>query len=195
MDLEEHPMLPMLAGVLPLALALGSMAVSERSKAQALSEECATVLSEAATDSTIGDILRDAGDLLSAPYKGGSYKDIGSPNDRPESVQDIAMLQGSLFEDFPLETACKVHLKVLSQAWKHLRGGTHRLVERFLDRFWTSAFHRRRFQFRNPREVERTINELTTQPLSVRSRRLLEAIADDLRIKMPPELRDWCRAA
>jgi hypothetical protein len=166
-----------------------------RTAPKALSEECARVLSEAATDSAIGDILREAGELLSDPYQGGSYKDIGLPKDRPQSLVDVAMLQGSLFEDFPLEGACMVHLSTLREAWKHQRGGTHRLVERFLDRFWTSAFHRRRFQLRNPREVGRTLNELATQPLSVRSRRLLEAITDDFGITMPQEVRDWCRAS
>jgi glycerol-3-phosphate O-acyltransferase len=94
------------------------------------------------------------------------------------------------------ESACKVHLKILSQAWKVVqRGGTQRLVERFLDRFWTNAFHRQRFRFHSPREVERAINELSTLPLGVRSRRLLGAIADDFGIILPPELRAWCQAA
>jgi hypothetical protein len=195
MDLEKHPVLPMLAGVLPLALALGTVAVSERSKAQALSEECARVLSETARDSAMGDHLRDAGGLLSAPYGGGSYRDIGPPKDRPEPLEALAWVQGTLFDDFPVETACKVHLRIMPQAWKLVqRGGTQQLVERFLDRFWTSAFHRQRFRFHSPREIERTINELATLPLGIRSRRLLEAVADDFRIILPLELRAWCHA-
>ncbi len=191
--LEQHPVLPMLGAVLPLAIALGTMAVSDTPRSKALSDECARVLSEFSKESAMRDILAGAADLLPAPYKGLSYRDLGPPIDRPQALQDIAFFQGSLCEDFPIEAACQVHLRILSAAWK-LHRGAKRLVERFIDRFWTNAFHRQRFRFRNPRELERTLNELTTQPLNIRSRRLLGAIAGDLGVKLSSELRDWCRA-
>jgi hypothetical protein len=115
----------------------------------------------------------------------------------PESegtTRALAYLQASLCEDIPLGQAIAIHAQVVPNLGRHAPDPLWKTIARFIDRYWSEIFRVRRFAFGRPGEVDRALQSLSSRPVGLRAKRVLEVVADDFHVRLSEESRRWCRS-
>jgi hypothetical protein len=197
-EIEAPSGLAVVLAVVPLAFAIATTAADNRQRATDLARYCAARLAELEPGSASPGTWQQLASLVRAPYEGAGHQDLSArgralpPGN--EHLRVLAHLQASLCEDVPLAVAAAIHGQILPWLSEGAPAPLPLIIARFAERYWTEALRLQRFAFGHPRDVERAIETLAPRPVAVRARRLLEVVADDLRVNLGERARQWCRS-
>ena len=194
--IESLPMIIELAALAPAILSLAATRVDKADVARDLAAVCADRLGHLVAPGAQVP-WEDLASLVRAPHDGVSALSLFAQARALESADDewlrrLITFQASICTDVPLGVAAGVHAHLAPhyadpRAPRPLR----RTFERFVARYWTRTFETSRIAFAAPAQVERVLRRSAPEDVGVRARRILEAVADDQRVKLGSQARAW----
>lgn len=193
--------MPVVAGLVPAAIAIASAATQDRQAAQRLAEHAAGRLEALADGASDPRMWSLAARLLRAPFVGGvsaaEVRDTVSPELGSDYVffHRVAWVLTSCCCAPDLRAALWVQAAQVPSLWETpdplLSRAMTRAFAGWLEGYWISAAATRGGEFGAPEELQKQLQRVAGLPDEERARGILRAVTESLEIELPARAAAW----
>lgn len=188
--------------LIPIAFRLATIAIDNLPRARTLASDVAASCRDVSVDAVAPGLWATAADIFADCYAVPETHaacrariDLTDPSYNP-TLHVLCILAATMQSDAPPQQAVADHIAVFEHASAVLSTTTayRRIALPYLVAYWSAMVNRHAFQFGAPALLQTRFARAGDVPVDRQAQVILDAIADNLRVRLPNEAVAWLRS-